>query len=101
MHTFIELNGAMRSTQLPHLVALEGMITTSTSVTPAPLISHLMGGEDNRYAYREQAVDIVTALNGKGEETVKLQTFDTIGDFATQMRNLIDSSSPFALTVGR
>ncbi len=101
MHTFIELNGAMRSTQLPHLVALEGMITTSTGVTPAPLISPLMGGEDHPYAYREQAADIVTALNGNGEEIVKLQTFDTISDFATQMRTLIDSSSPFKMAVGR
>src|SRR5438552_1751723 len=41
LYTFIELNGAMRSSQLPHLVALEGVLTTSTGVMPAPLISPL------------------------------------------------------------
>ncbi len=101
LHTFIELNGAMRSTQLPHLVALEGVITTSTGVIPAPLVSPLMGREDDRFAYREQAAGIVTALNGHGEEIVKLQTFDTISEFAGQMRDLIDSGSPFTLVVGR
>ena len=100
-HTFIELNGAMRSTQLPHLVALEGAITTSTSITPAPLVSPLMGGGDDPYTYRKQLKDIIAALNGSGEATVKMLAFDTISDFATQVRTLIDSSSPFALAAGR
>src|SRR5713226_1667524 len=64
LHTFLELNGAMRSTQLPHLVALEGAITTSTGVTPAPLVSPLMGGGDDRDSYRKQLDGIVAALNG-------------------------------------
>ncbi len=101
LYSFIELNGAMRSTQLPHLVSLEGVITTSTGVTPAPLISPLMGGEEEPRAYRTQLEGIVTALNRSGEETVKLHTFDTISDFAGQMRTLIDSSSPLRMVVGR
>ncbi len=99
LHTFIELNGAMRSTQLPHLVALEGIITTSSGVTPAPLISPLIGGPDDRDTYREQAASIVAALNGGQQPTVSADTFDTISDFADQMRTLIDSSSPFAMKV--
>jgi CRISPR-associated protein Cst2 len=100
LHTFLELNGAMRSTQLPHLVALEGVLTTSTSVIPAPLVSPLSGGNEDD-TYREQVKDIVAALNGSHEEQVTMLTFDTIGDFATKMRKLIDASSPFTLTVGR
>lgn len=100
-HTFIELNGAMRSTQLPHLVALEGAITISRGVIPAPLISPLIGGEDDARTYRTQLETIATALNGSGEQQVEVRTFDSIGDFATQMRVLIDESSPFALAVGR
>jgi len=99
LYTFVELNGAMRSTQLPHLVALEGIITTSTGVIPAPLVSPLMGSDDD--TYRDQLKGIVTALNGNAGETVQYQIFDTISEFATQMRALIDSSSPFALAVGR
>ncbi len=101
LYTFIELNGAMRSTQLPHLVALEGVLTTSTGVIPSPLISPLIGGSDDRSTYRQQVREITTALNGSGSEQVSVQNFETISDFATQMRALIDSSSPFMLVPGR
>jgi CRISPR-associated protein Cst2 len=101
LHTFIELNGAMRSTQLPHLVALEGVISTSTGVIPAPLISPLIGGSEDRGMYRQQVREITTALNGGGNEQVSVKDFETVGDFATKMRELIDSSSPFELAVGR
>jgi len=101
LHSFIELNGAMRSTQLPHLVALDGVITTSTGTIPAPLVSPLMGGADDHETYKRQLEEIVAALNGSGEQTVAMSTFDTISGFATQMRTLIDSSSPFTLVPGR
>jgi len=99
LHTFIELNGAMRSSQLPHLVALEGAITTSAGVIPAPLISPLIGGSDDKQTYRTQLETIVNALNGTREPVVKSQPFENIGDFADTMRQLIDSSSPFKLAV--
>jgi CRISPR-associated protein Cst2 len=101
LHTFIELNGAMRSSQLPHLVALEGAITTSTGIVPAPLISPLIGGSEDHTTYRTQLETIVGALNGKNEPVVALRTFDDIGSFAVQMRELIDSSSPFELVSNR
>src|SRR5438874_5478141 len=71
LYTFIELNGAMRSSQLPHLVALEGVLTTSTGVMPAPLISPLIGGDDSNI-YREQVQSIASALNGTNGEQVKV-----------------------------
>lgn len=104
LHTFIELNGAMRSTQLPHLVALEGVITTSSGTTPAPLISPLSGGnddiEESRAQYRAQVEGIVSALNGKEGKSVGMHTFDTINEFATAMRTLLDTCQPFQLAVG-
>ena len=90
----------MRSTQLPHFVAIEGVITTSTSTIPAPLISPLIGGGEDDNTYRQQVKDIASALNGSAGESVKAHNFDTISDFATQMRALIDSSSPFMLVPG-
>ena len=101
LHTFIELNGAMRSTQLPHLVALEGVLTTSTGTLPAPLISPLVGGSDDHTAYREQTKQVVRALNGASGESVSEETFDAIGGFATRMRDLIDATAPAAWVVGR
>jgi CRISPR-associated protein Cst2 len=99
MYTFLELNGAMRSTQLPHLVALEGFVSTSSGAIPAPLISPLIGGQEQRFAYREQAQSIASALNGSGEERVKLYPFDSLSDFAALMRQLIDSGTPRALAL--
>ncbi len=99
LHTFIELNGAMRSSQLPHLVSLDGVITTSSGVIPAPLVSPLLGGGDDNETYKEQMAGIVSALNGSSEEVVKMSTFSTISAFASQLRTLIDATSPFTLTV--
>jgi CRISPR-associated autoregulator DevR family len=98
LYTFIELNGAMRSTQLPHLVALEGFVTRSKSAIPAPLLSPQIGGQSDHLAYRKQAEDIVKALNGKGEEKVTLDGFDSLSEFATLMREIIDTNAPQALT---
>ncbi len=100
LHTFIELNGAMRSSQLPHLVGLEGVITTSTGVVPAPLISPLMGDEDGQ-GYQRQTERIVSALNGNAEPVVAMQAFNSISEFAAQMRTLIDTTTPFRLKVER
>ena len=103
LYTFLELNGAMRSTQLPHLVALEGVITTSSSTIPAPLISPLLGKnddpEESRKQYREQVDGLVSALNGSEGKSIEMHSFDTISDFATQMRTLLDSCQPFRLFV--
>lgn len=97
LYTFLELNGAMRSSQLPHLVALEGVITVSPNATPAPLISPLIGGGEDRTTYRDQLKGIVDALNGNKAEPIDYHDFSSIQEFTVQMRNLIDASSPFEL----
>lgn len=101
MHTFLELNGAMRTTQLPHLVALEGIVTRSSSgAVPAPMVSPLAGGLEGD-TYREQVEHIATALNGKGEPVVKPARFDSLSTFATAMRELVDETVPAVLSVVR
>jgi CRISPR-associated protein Cst2 len=95
MYTLLELNGAMRSSQLPHLVALEGFISTSKGAVPAPLISPLMGGRNERFAYREQAHIVADAFNGANKAPrITLTDFDSIGAFAQDMRMVIDSVQP-------
>ncbi len=101
MHTFLELNGAMRTTQLPHLVALEGIITRSSSgAVPAPMVSPLAGGREDNDAYRAQAETIAQALNGSAQ-VVTPQKFDTLSDFAEQMRSFVDEVVPAALAIAR
>ncbi|WP_376797683.1 DevR family CRISPR-associated autoregulator [Thermogemmatispora sp.] len=97
LYSLLELNGAMRSTQLPHLLALEGVITTSDNSIPAPLVSPLRGGLDEPNAYRQEAEAIAASLNGSGPAHVQVRSFDTISEFAHLMRELIDSIAPEAL----
>ena len=100
LYTFLELNGAMRSNQLPHLVALEGVLTMSSSTIPASLISPLVGGDEDRLLYRTQLAEIVSALNGSGD-SVSIEEFDTVGKFTSNMRRVIDTIAPLKLAVGQ
>jgi CRISPR-associated protein Cst2 len=104
MHTFLELNGAMRTTQLPHLVALEGVLTWSaSSAVPAPMVSPLAGGhDDTEDTYRRQAAGIASALNGSHQPPiVGHRLFATVSDFANELRVLVDQAIPAATVVAR
>lgn len=91
LHTFVQLNGAMRSAQLPHLVSLEGAIAYSTKLLPAPLISPMTDD------YAEQMSQIGRALGGGDGITV--DTFSSLGGLAEQMQMLISSAVPYTLAV--
>lgn len=84
-HTFLELNGAMRATQTPHLVDLKGVVTWSASgATPAPLLSPLM--ED----YQAETARVARALGGGAASAA----FDSLGAFAETMRARVDDTVP-------
>ena len=89
LHTFVQLNGAMRSAQLPHLVALEGALAYSTTVLPAPLISPLSE------TYQSEMQRIGQSLGGG--EGVVVQQFASLGEFAEQVQALTTSAQPFAM----
>lgn len=102
MHTFLELNGAMRTTQLPHLVNLDGIITYSrSSAIPAPMVSPLAGGSEQPMLYRSQTKDIANALNGSQGDVVTSTDFASLSEFAQQMRQLVDTAVPAALVTAR
>jgi CRISPR-associated protein Cst2 len=91
-HTFLEMNGAMRTTQAPHLVGLEGVVTWSgTAATPAPLLSPLMDD------YVAQTKRVADALSG-GVATAR---FATLGEFAETMRGRSDDATPANLVPAR
>jgi CRISPR-associated protein Cst2 len=95
LHTFLEPKGAMRSTQLPHLVALEGIVAYSSSrAIPAPLVSALAGGQTTPSFYQEQAQKITQVLHGRLGVSVSSQAFETLADFAEQVGELIDDLAP-------
>ncbi|MHB1296187.1 MAG: DevR family CRISPR-associated autoregulator [Anaerolineae bacterium] len=90
-YTFLQPNGAMRNTQNPHLVALEGVIALSTSAVPAPTVSPLSEG------YDEQMAAIVENLAPLHKGTVTLRRFDNMAEFAGIMSDLAETGSPYRL----
>ena len=88
MHTFVQLNGAMRSTQLPHLVRLEGALSYSLGVLPAPLVSPL--AED----YRNEMYDVGRVV---GNGRIQTQSFDTLSQFATSIHQLVNEAQPYRI----
>lgn len=103
LHTFVQPNGAMRNTQLPHLVALEGVVSVSRAVLPAPTVSPLNPD------YAEQIKGVAGALNRLspdslpggsregGEEAVTLYEFGSLAEFADKMADIATNAVPFRL----
>ena len=97
LHTFVQLNGAMRSTQLPHLVSMQGVLSWSTTVLPAPLLSPLGGGKEDRESYREQTSTIARSLGG---DSIRTLNFDSLAELAQHFNNLHDETRPYRMHVG-
>ena len=93
VYTFIHPKGAMRAAQLPHIVALEGAVTYTTQVLPAPTVSPL------NTAYLEEIDRIAGVLNKLRPDGVKVERFATLSEFAEVMESLIEKSAPFAVSV--
>lgn len=89
LYTFIEPNGAMRSTQNPHIVEFEGAITATSDVMPAPTLSPL---DDD---YRSQLGQVVAALNRLKPGAIAAYHFGSMGQFADVMEELIEVTKPY------
>lgn len=89
LHSFVQLNGAMRSAQLPHLVALEGALAYSTKVLPAPLVSPIT----DDYAAQMEAIGRRLG-NGTG---VTVEQFGSLGGLAEQLGSLVEAATPFTM----
>ncbi|MBN1813846.1 MAG: DevR family CRISPR-associated autoregulator [Anaerolineae bacterium] len=93
LYTFIQPRGAMRAAQLPHIVALEGVVTYTTDVVPAPTVSPLSD------EYVGEIEGVAEALEGLHPGAVTVRRFDSLADLADVMRNLVETSEPFAVAV--
>lgn len=90
-YTFIQPNGAMRSSQAPHMVNLAGVVSTSFGPIPAPTVSPLKG------SYREDIRMTQTALERFRPETVYLSEFNSVGEFTDVMGSLIEQTTPYQI----
>jgi CRISPR-associated protein Cst2 len=92
LYTFVEMNGAMRNTQMPHLVELDGVIAVSYGVAPAPTISPLNNG------FKAEIEGIRTAINRlHNEDVVQIHPFDSVNEFSEILSSLIVETGPYMM----
>jgi len=89
LYTFLEPNGAMRGTQNPHIVGLEGAITVSRAPLPAPSVSGI------NQEFDAQLARICAALDSLHPGQLTLHSFDSLGGFAEVMTELIQTTTPY------
>jgi len=89
LHTFVKPTGAHRNTQNPHLVAIEGVLATSDTTTPAPTVSPLNPD------YVAEIESVAQALNGQNGTAITTHRFTSLSELAAQLTSLArDLSSP-------
>lgn len=93
LHTFVQPKGAMRSSQLPHLVDMRGVVTWSNDVTPAPTFSALNPN------FVEQCERVTNALT-RGQQTpaITMRTFESFADLSDILADLVDQTHPLRYT---
>lgn len=91
LYTFLQLDGAHRNTQAPHVAGFEGVIAVSSGVMPAPAFSGLHD------EYRIQLQRIATSLNKLHNNAITLYPFDSLGEFTERMGDIIATVQPYRL----
>lgn len=92
LYTFLQPNGAMRSSQAPHIVNVEGVISLSAGATPAPTVSPL---KDD---YREQMGRLKDSLNKIAPNSaVDTLAFNSLSDLADLIGEIMANTTPFTL----
>ncbi|MBN1427114.1 MAG: DevR family CRISPR-associated autoregulator [Anaerolineae bacterium] len=92
LYTFLEPGGAMRNTQLPHIVEVRGAVSVSYGVVPAPALSPLDG---DFIANLEGIAGELNQLHGDG--TIAVYPFENLTGLSGIIRGLIESTVPYEL----
>jgi len=91
LYTFVEPSGAMRAAQNPHIVDFRGVVAISTDVVPAPALSALNPG------FADELQRVAAALNTVRPGALTLRRFESMGQFAEVMCEIIRTCAPFTL----
>ena len=98
LYSFIQPNGAMRNTQLPHMVNCTGIISYSTQPIPAPMVSPLKTGEDKADPlYRQEVEQIAANLNEIRPGAITTARFDDLSQLTEVLGNLIKNGQPYEI----
>lgn len=91
LYAFIKPSGAHRNTQNPHIVDFKGVIVTSKSTIPAPLVSAL------NPEFISEIKGIANSLNMLATNSVEVSEFEGLKEFTAIMSSLI--ANPDALVI--
>ena len=85
LNTFINPQGAMTSTQRPHITDFEGVVAISSNSTPAPTVSPI---NEN---YKNEINTIKDNLNEiEGSEIIEIKEFNGLGELSGIFEELIN-----------
>ncbi|MFQ5753388.1 MAG: DevR family CRISPR-associated autoregulator [bacterium] len=87
LNTFLKPTGAHRNTQHPHILDFSGVVTTSLTTLPSPVVSGL------NPTYIEEITQIVENLNRTTEINNSIETGS--GAFSQVMADIIESVQPY------
>lgn len=94
LYTIIEPAGAMRSTQAPHILDVEGALTISQQIVPAPTLSPI---KEN---YAQELEKLCVTLNDIRDGALTHLAFGSMSEFATLMSPMIKDATPYELSYG-
>lgn len=90
LNTFIKPTGAHRNTQHPHILDFGGVVATSLSTLPAPVISGLNPN------YREEIKKIAENLNRTTTNSpITVTTFDGLAAFSGIIADILGKVQPY------
>lgn len=88
--TFVKPSGAHRNTQNPHILDFAGIVTTSSSTIPAPMLSSL------NPSYEEEIKKIAAHLNKiEKDSPIETRSFAGLGEFTGIMSDIITKIEPY------
>ena len=90
LYTFVQPNGAMRSSQHPHIVDVRGALAYSTAAAPAPLISPLNRG------FADEMEEIAQSLNRLHTDRIIHRCFSSLAELADLLQELIGVAKPYS-----
>lgn len=83
LNTFLKPTGAHRNTQNPHIVQFQGVLASSTSTVPAPVVSALNSSYETEL---ERIGAVLNRMHGAG--TVRTERFESLAQFAERVEGL-------------
>ncbi|MFO0794414.1 MAG: DevR family CRISPR-associated autoregulator [Candidatus Brocadiaceae bacterium] len=90
LNTFVKPTGAHRNTQHPHILDFSGVVATSSSTLPAPVISGLNS------KYREEIKKIAENLNRTTTNNpITVTTFDGLAAFSGIIADILEKVQPY------